>query len=356
MLLVDKHRPKTLLDCDYHQKLCKRLETLAKSDDFPHLCLYGPSGAGKKTRILGLLHALFGDSVEKVKTEQRTFEIPNRSITVDVATVFSNHHIELNPSDCGNQDKFVVQEIIKEIAQSQPLETEESRPFKVVVLNEVDHLSHEAQAGLRRTMEKYMRTCRMIMCCTSITKLIPALRSRCLCIRVAAPTVPEIKKVLEVIVAKEKLTVGPKFAQFATLIAKKSNRNLRRAILMLETCKLEQFPFQDNQKIPIPDWEIFIQGVAMQMIAEQSPKRLLAVRGKLYELLVHCIPPEVIMKKLAMVLIENVDNNLKYEVTKWAAFYEHRINEGSKAIFHMEAFVAKFMAIYKEFLITHKMV
>ncbi len=49
-------------------------------------------------------------------------------------------------------------------------------------------------------------------------------------------------------------------------------------------------------------------------------------------------------------LIVNCDGQLKTEVTQMAAFYEHRVQLGSKAIFHLEAFVAKFMAIYKRFL------
>ena len=68
----------------------------------------------------------------------------------------SNHHIELNPADCGNKDTFVVQEVIKEIAQFGALDAGGSgRGFKVVVLSEVDQLSKDAQAALRRTMEKY---------------------------------------------------------------------------------------------------------------------------------------------------------------------------------------------------------
>jgi len=189
------------------------------------------------------------------------------------------------------------------------------------------------------------------LCCTSITKLIPAIRSRCLCIRIAAPSATEIQKVLASIAQKEKIVLPQKLS---AKIAKTSNRNLRRAILMLETCKMDNYPFSDNQKIQVPDWEEFINGVALQMIAEQSPKKLLFIRNKLYELLVHCIPPSVIIKKLALVLLENVDANLRYEVAKWAAFYEHRLSEGSKPIFHLEAFVAKFMAIYREYLIQKK--
>ena len=62
----------------------------------------------------------------------------------------------------------------------------------MVVLNEVDNLSRNAQAGLRRTMEKYTGSCRLILCCENSGRIIPPIRSRCLCIRVAAPTPLEV--------------------------------------------------------------------------------------------------------------------------------------------------------------------
>ncbi len=64
--------------------------------------------------------------------------------------------------------------------------------FLVIVIVEVDKLTRDAQHGLRRTMEKYVGSCRLILCCNSTSRVIPAIRSRCLAIRVAAPTVDEV--------------------------------------------------------------------------------------------------------------------------------------------------------------------
>ena len=66
----------------------------------------------------------------------------------------------------------------------------------VVVLTEVDHMTKDAQHALRRTMEKYMATCRVILCTNSTSKVIPAIRSRCLGIRVAAPSVDEVSDIV----------------------------------------------------------------------------------------------------------------------------------------------------------------
>ena len=65
-LWVDKHRPKTLDALDFHKDVSERLRGMVKRGDFPHLLVYGPSGAGKKTRILALLREAFGSAVEKV--------------------------------------------------------------------------------------------------------------------------------------------------------------------------------------------------------------------------------------------------------------------------------------------------
>ncbi|KAH8053038.1 hypothetical protein JL722_9703 [Aureococcus anophagefferens] len=308
MLWVDKHRPLELGKMSYHGELSERLATLAADGDIPHLLFYGPSGAGKKTRIMALLRALYGAGAEKQRLEHRDFKTPTNK-AIEVTTVASNYHIEINPSDAGNNDRYVVQEVIKEIAQSGSLHKGDKGRvgYKVVLLVEVDRLTRQAQAASADDGEVHEQLPPHPLLQQPVQGHRP-LRSRCLGIRVAAPTEAEI------------------VAATAPRAATMRRRNLRRAILSLEECKVQQYPFDAAQAVPLPDWEQYVVAIASDIAREQSPQRLLATRDKLYELLSKCIPADVILKTLAREL-KNLDDEMK-----------------------AEAFVAKFMCLYKKFM------
>lgn len=350
MLYVDKYRPKSLDQFQLHSDVAQNLQKLVVNGDCPHTLFYGPPGAGKKTLILALLREMYGPGVEKLKVECKPWKIqlPSRALELEFTTVSSSYHVEMNPSDVGNNDRYVVQEIIKEMAKSRPIGADGQQGFKVLVLNEVDRLSKEAQHSLRRTMEKYSSACRLVMCCNNVSKVIEPVRSRCLCIRVAAPSHDAIAAQLAGVAVREKLALP---APLARRLAEGCDRNLRRALLSLEACKVAQSPLTEDQAVAEPDWELYIKEIAAEVMAEQSPKRLYQVRLKLYELLVNCIPPEVVLRKLALALLPKLDDELKHNIAEDAALYEHRLQEGSKAIFHLEAFLARFMSNYKQYLI-----
>jgi replication factor C subunit 3/5 len=196
---------------------------------------------------------------------------------VEINTVSSNYHIELNPSDAGNQDTFVVQEFIKEVASHATLDSgsDKKKTFKVIVLTEVEKLTRNAQAALRRTMEKYTSSCRLILCCRSPCQVIDPVRSRCLGIRVASPSQLEIVDVLNKIAAKEALGKVPD--ALVAKIALYSEGNMRRAIFMLEACRVQQYPFTADQQVQLPDWEVYIHKIAAVCTKEQSPKKLIEV-------------------------------------------------------------------------------
>lgn len=291
-LLVDKHRPRTLDTLSYHPELSERLQALANSRDFPHLLIYGPSGAGKKTRITATLRALYGPGVEKIKIDSRVFQTTsNRKLEFNI--VSSNYHLEITPSDVGNYDRVVVQDLLKEVAQTQQVDLSAKQRFKVVVINEADHLTRDAQAALRRTMEKYSPNLRLILLANSTSNIIAPIRSRCLLVRVAAPTEEEICAVLSKVAKEER------YIQCQPLekrIAKESKRNLRRALLMYEAVHAQNESVSERTPIPPPDWEQLIDVIAKEIVDERSPARILQVRAKLYDLLTHCIPATTILK------------------------------------------------------------
>ncbi|KAI6245298.1 Replication factor C subunit 5 [Erysiphe necator] len=345
-LLVDKHHPRSLEQLTYHFDLTKRLRALAQSSEFPHLLVYGPSGAGKKTRVVATLKELYGSGVEKIKIDSRVFvTTSNRKLEFNI--VSSVYHLEITPSDVGNYDRVVIQDLLKEVAQTQQVDQNAKQKFKVVIINEADHLTRDAQAALRRTMEKYTPNLRLILVANSMANIIAPIRSRTLLVRVAAPTEEEICMVLERSGKREGWQLHKGLNE---RIAKESKRNLRRALLMYEAVHAQNEKVDDKTPIPPPDWEALITEVANEINDEHSPARILLVRAKLYDLLTHCIPATTIIKTLTFNLIPLVHDDLKADVIKWAAFYEHRIRMGTKVIFHLEAFVAKFMRISEEFV------
>uniref|UniRef100_A0A7S4N9D6 AAA+ ATPase domain-containing protein n=1 Tax=Odontella aurita TaxID=265563 RepID=A0A7S4N9D6_9STRA len=368
MLWVDKYRPSQLKSLSYHSVTTARLASLASDPStLPHLLFYGPPGSGKKTRVMALLRGIYGPGAERLRLDKRTFTTPTKR-TVEINMISSNYHIEISPGDAGLNDRYVVQEVIKEMAANRNLasggggitgghEKMESKEkggvnFKIVVLVEADKLTRQAQAALRRTMEKYAAGCRLILVCNNQSKVIDPVRSRCLGIRVPSPSHDDICSVLKTICRKEKKTLPD---ELAVNIARESSRNMRRAILMLESCHVQRRELGGNgmtadQPVQKTDWELYISQLATEVTREQSPQRLLAARERLYELLINCIPADIILKTLALELMKNLDDDLKHEVIEAAAFYEHRIAQGSKDIFHLEAFIAKYMAIYKRYL------
>ena len=115
---LDKHRPSRLNQLSYNSVITSRLTSLASDpSSMPHLLFYGPAGSGKKTRIHALLRAIYGQGAERLRLDKRTFTTPTRN-TVEINMISSNYHIEMSPGDAGLSDRFVVQDIIKEMAQN----------------------------------------------------------------------------------------------------------------------------------------------------------------------------------------------------------------------------------------------
>lgn len=129
-LWVDKYRPRDLHKLDFHKQQATNLKKMTQQGDFPHLLVYGPPGAGKKTRIMCLLKELYGSGVERLRMEHMNFTTPSNK-KLEIMTVSSNYHIEVNPSDVDIYDRIVIMDLIKNVAQTQQLDVDGQREFKV---------------------------------------------------------------------------------------------------------------------------------------------------------------------------------------------------------------------------------
>ena len=110
-LWCDKYRPKTFKELDYGVDQAKKLERMVTEGDFPHLLVFGPEGAGKKTRVNCILRELYGNGVEKLRLERHEFMTQSKK-KIEIHSSSSNYHIEICPGKkkdpCLGQNRVVL--------------------------------------------------------------------------------------------------------------------------------------------------------------------------------------------------------------------------------------------------------
>ena len=178
-LWTEKYRPKTLDEIQDQEEIVARLREFIKNATMPHCLFAGPPGTGKTTAALCLAHDLFGRRFQDV-------------------------FMELNASDERGID--VIRTTVKEFARMASLS---AVPFKILVLDEADNMTGDAQHALRRTMEKYTDTCRFVLCCNYSGRIIEPIQSRCALFRFTPLPEEKILDYLGDIAKKEGLKISP---------------------------------------------------------------------------------------------------------------------------------------------------
>jgi len=181
---IEKYRPQSLDDVLSHQHIISTINRLIDAKKLPHLLFYGPAGTGKTSTILACARRLYGESKYK------------------------NMILELNASD--DRGISVVREEIITFASTR---TMFSSGVKLIILDEADSMTKDAQAALRRVMEKYTRNVRFCLICNYVSRIIPALQSRCTRFRFAPLPDESILPRLEEIIKAEKVDYDEKGLQ-----------------------------------------------------------------------------------------------------------------------------------------------
>ena len=199
---VEKYRPRTLNDVVNQLEIVARLKIFIQERSMPHLIFSGPPGTGKTTSALALAHDLFGST-------------------------FRQNVKELNASD--ERGIKVVRTSIKQFANY--LGTQDA-PFKLLILDESDNMTADAQQALRRTMESTSRNCRFILICNYSSKIIDPIQSRCSIFRFSPLKEKDILERLVEISKKENVTLVDDGKQ---AILYNCGGDMRRAINILQT-------------------------------------------------------------------------------------------------------------------------
>ncbi|KAJ1998474.1 Subunit of heteropentameric Replication factor C (RF-C), partial [Coemansia thaxteri] len=153
---VEKYRPKNIDDVAAQEEVVQVLRKSLETKNLPHLLFYGPPGTGKTSTILALTRDMYGPEAAKMRV------------------------LELNASD--ERGISVVREKVKTFARSVVSQADPrypSPPYKIVILDEADSMTPDAQAALRRIIEKYSRITRFCLVCNYVSRIIEPLASRC---------------------------------------------------------------------------------------------------------------------------------------------------------------------------------
>jgi len=317
LIWVEKYRPKTLDEIVNQTEIVESLKRLIKEKNIPHMLFSGPPGVGKTATALAFVRDLYKDD-------------------------WRNNVLELNASD--ERGIETIREKIRErFAKTLPLG---EVPFKIVILDESDAMTQDAQTALRRIMEIYAKNIRFILTCNYSNKIIEPIQSRCVVFRFNPLTKESVIKKLAEIAQNEKVKYTNEGLE---AIYEISGGDLRKAINLLQSSSL--FGEVDAN-------------IVYKVAGAVKPKEIkeildLLVKGKFPEardriltlLYVDGISGTEIIYYIHKEIYKlNVPEECKIKLIEVLGEYEYRLLEGSNEEIQLNSLLAKMQLICKSYI------
>ena len=242
MMWVEKYRPAKLSSIINQKEIIGSLKGLLKNtSEIPHLMFSGSAGVGKTTAAMCLAHEILGEH-------------------------WKDHTLELNASD--ERGINMVRERVKKFARFSGLSIK--IPFKIIILDEADEMTSDAQTALRRIIEDTAKYCRFILIANNVSKIIEPLQSRCAMFKFTRISEDEVVSYLEEICKKEKVKFEQKGLE---TIYGYSEGDMRHAINILQAVASLGIVNESNVKI----------SAGLSKVNDVGEILKLAIAGKLSE-------------------------------------------------------------------------
>ena len=241
---VEKYRPSDLNSIISHEDILNTLKNLINNNKLPHLIFYGPPGTGKTTTILACAKKIYGENYKSII-------------------------LELNGSD--ERGISVVREHIKEFSNTQIMLSQIMNiecKYKLVILDEADSMTIDAQFALRRVIENCSNNTRFCIICNYLTKIIPGIQSRCAVLKFSPIQFDDHNKYINNIINLENINISE---DCINNIIKISEGDMRKSINILQSLFL------------INSTNIIITKDLYKMIGYLEPDKSLEMMNYLFE-------------------------------------------------------------------------